>query len=122
MQLNKKIIISKSIPMIFSLSIAWQNPTAESLDNSLYESALRGKYLQSDSFKLPCKNEEVSKIRFVGIVRLHPAEGGFFYLIDNKGEKYFPYELDKKYQQDGLKVRVIALMRDDVLDIYGITN
>lgn len=48
------------------------------------------------------------KFRFRGTVVYHRAEGGYYSLVSNSGEEYYPLNLDSRYQKSGLRVQVFA--------------
>jgi len=45
-------------------------------------------------------------VEFVGTIHFIALEGGFFGVIDTRGNQYVPLELAQSLQQDGLRVRI----------------
>jgi len=54
-------------------------------------------------------------ITVTGTITYIELEGGFYGIIADGGEKYFPLNLDQQYQVNGLKVRVEGKIRKDVM-------
>lgn len=67
------------------------------------------------------EHEEVvvpdNTITFFGEVRYVELEGGFFGIVTDDGTKFFPQYLDNNFKQDGLNVRVTALLQEEVFGI-----
>lgn len=53
-----------------------------------------------------------------GTVRRFELEGGFFAIVGDDGVTYDPTNLAAEFQQDGLRVRFRARMRDDLVGIH----
>ncbi|HZD42666.1 MAG TPA: DUF333 domain-containing protein, partial [Methanomicrobiales archaeon] len=49
-----------------------------------------------------------------GTVTFVDLEGGFYGIIADNGEKYYPLNLEDAYKKDGLSVRYHALVKEDV--------
>lgn len=50
-----------------------------------------------------------------GTVTYMDLEGGFYGILGDDGEKYFPLNLDPSYREDGLRVRFTVRERNDVM-------
>ncbi len=55
---------------------------------------------------------------FEGQVRFVSIEGGFWAIVANGGRTYEPTNLPDGFKEDGLAVRVIAEVRDDLSSIH----
>ncbi|MBN1411305.1 MAG: hypothetical protein JW969_10720 [Spirochaetales bacterium] len=53
-----------------------------------------------------------------GTVRYISLEGGFYGIETDTGEKYDPVNLEDQYKVDGLRVRVVAELRDDLSSFH----
>jgi inhibitor of cysteine peptidase len=53
-----------------------------------------------------------------GTVKFVDLEGGFYGIVGDDGQKYDPMNLDQTYQEDGLRVRFQAKIRQDMVSIY----
>ncbi len=66
---------------------------------------------EEERFKVQRSEDQSGYVEFVGQVTYVPFEGGFYGLVSG-ADMYDPLLLPKEYQQDGLKVRVRARLRD----------
>jgi predicted small secreted protein len=53
-----------------------------------------------------------------GTVKFVDLEGGFYGIVGNNGQNYDPMNLDQTYQEDGLRVRFQAKIRQDMASIH----
>ena len=63
---------------------------------------------------------EISKpetITILGFIKYVELEGGFFGIMTEDGNKYFPEYLEQDFKQDGLGVRVQAKPQEQILGI-----
>jgi len=62
-------------------------------------------------------------IEFDGTIKYIELEGGFYGIVDNNGNRYYPINLPEEYKIDGLNVHVKARIRRDIASIHmwGIT-
>lgn len=68
-----------------------------------------------------CINDDKGKpsgISGTGTVKFIDLEGGFYGIIDDRGERYDPVNLDKEFQVDGLRVRFEAKVRGDMASTH----
>ncbi|MDH4129339.1 MAG: hypothetical protein OEV44_11320 [Spirochaetota bacterium] len=65
-----------------------------------------------------CSNSKENVIKSYGTIKYIAAEGGFYGIIADNGEKYDPINLDKNYQQDGLRVYFEAKLRPDLTSFH----
>lgn len=65
----------------------------------------------------PAEPDPDNQITFFGEVRYIELEGGFFGIVTEDGSKFFPQYLDNNFKQDGLNVRVTALLEEEVFGI-----
>ena len=59
--------------------------------------------------------EKGSVVIVTGAISYLDLEGGFYGIIADSGERYFPLNLDQQYQVNGLKVRVEGKIRKDIM-------
>jgi len=59
------------------------------------------------------ESNDIIEIR--GEIKYINLEGGFYGVVDHNGNKYFPINLPKQYQVDGLKVFIKARLRKDIV-------
>ena len=69
-----------------------------------------------------CRHEEITIrnsyiLTFTGTITYQRLEGGFWGIISDEGEKYDPLNLPADFRQDGLRVRVVALPKKDMVSI-----
>jgi len=57
------------------------------------------------------------QIQFFGTIQYVELEGGFFGIVTEDGRKFFPQYLDNEFKQDGLNVRVTAILEEEVFGI-----
>lgn len=74
-------------------------------------------------FLLPCCVVVVPKtdsntIAVTGTVRHFDIEGGFFAIRGDDGVTYDPVFLDPRFRVDGLRVRMIAVIRNDLTGFH----
>jgi inhibitor of cysteine peptidase len=62
-----------------------------------------------------CGRETVSG---TGTVKYIDLEGGFYGIVGDDNKQYEPMNLEQTYQQDGLRVRFQAKIRQDMASIY----
>lgn len=53
-----------------------------------------------------------------GTVKYIDLEGGFYGIVGDDSQNYDPMNLDQTYQEDGLRVRFQAKIRQDIASIY----
>lgn len=53
-----------------------------------------------------------------GTVRFIELEGGFFGIVADDGTQYEPIDLPERYRQNGLRVHLLARVRDDYASIF----
>jgi inhibitor of cysteine peptidase len=53
-----------------------------------------------------------------GTVKFVDLEGGFYGIVGDDGQNYDPMNLDQTYQEDGLRVRFQAKIRQDMASIH----
>jgi inhibitor of cysteine peptidase len=53
-----------------------------------------------------------------GTVKYIDLEGGFYGIVGDDNKHYDPMNLDQTYQQDGLRVRFQARIRQDISSIH----
>ena len=58
------------------------------------------------------------KVSGTGTVTYVDLEGGFYGIIGDDGERYDPINLSQTCQEDGLRVRFNAKIRDDVASTH----
>jgi inhibitor of cysteine peptidase len=63
-----------------------------------------------------CGREEA--ISGTGTVKFVELEGGFYGIVGDDNKQYDPINLDKTYQEDGLRVRFQAKIRQDISSIH----
>ncbi len=56
-------------------------------------------------------------IELTGTVKYVPLEGGFYGVVTDKGEKYYPLNLPDEFREDGLRINFKAKVRKDVVTI-----
>ena len=56
-------------------------------------------------------------VTFTGTITYQQLEGGFWGIIGKEGEKYNPVNLPADFKKEGLRVRVIALPKKDMVSI-----
>ena len=66
---------------------------------------------EEERFHMKHAESQEGYVEFVGHVTYVPFEGGFYGLVEGTN-MYDPLLLPKEFQQDGLKVRVRARLRD----------
>ncbi len=66
---------------------------------------------EEERFHMKRDADQKGYVEFVGKVTYVPFEGGFYGLVDGTN-MYDPLLLPKEFQQDGLKVKVRARLRD----------
>ena len=54
---------------------------------------------------------------YTGTLKYYNLEGGFFGFVGDNGERFLPLNLDKKYQQNGAKVRILGKENNDIMTI-----
>ena len=54
---------------------------------------------------------------YVGTLKFYNLEGGFFGFIGDNGERFLPLDLDKKYQQNGAKIKIFGKVDNDIMTI-----
>lgn len=54
----------------------------------------------------------------VGIVKYNNIEGGFYAIDGDDGNKYDPINLPESFRKDGLKVKVTARLKKEVLSFH----
>ena len=61
-------------------------------------------------------------VTFTGTINYQQLEGGFWGIISKEGEKYDPVNLPADFKREGLRVRVVALLKKDVVStrMWGI--
>jgi hypothetical protein len=59
--------------------------------------------------------EKGSLVTMTGTIIYVELEGGFYGIIADSGERYFPINLDRQYQVNGLKVRIEGKIRKNVM-------
>ena len=65
----------------------------------------------------PVNND--GKIRNMkGTVVYHELEGGFWGIVADNGKKYNPINLDEEFQQDSLRVRFDANLKEGMVGIH----
>ncbi len=57
-------------------------------------------------------------INIEGTIKYVPLEGGFYGIIGDDGEYYDPTNLLKKFQKDGLRVKITAKLKEDMASIH----
>lgn len=57
---------------------------------------------------------DANAIAVTGTVRHFDIEGGFFAIRGDDGITYDPVSLDRRFRIDGLRVRMVALIRNDL--------
>lgn len=57
-------------------------------------------------------------INETGTVKFIQSEGGFYGLVADNGKKYDPINLEQEFQEDGLRVRFEAKIRNDLASIH----
>ncbi|MFQ5865773.1 MAG: hypothetical protein ACE5IW_11150 [bacterium] len=57
-------------------------------------------------------------INETGTITFIQLEGGFYGIVGDNGENYLPVNLASEFQEDGLRVRFEARIRDDLASIY----
>ena len=70
-----------------------------------------------------CLNTETRKdnqdfVCGTGIIKFFYLEGGFYGIIGDDGNHYDPINLSKEFQDDGLRIRFKAKIREDVASIH----
>ncbi len=75
----------------------------------------------SATLQIGCESEETDFVTFTGTVRWKAFEGGFFAIDADNGERYQPINLPSSFREDGLRVRVTAVERPDLVSthMYG---
>ncbi|HEX9976220.1 MAG TPA: hypothetical protein VGA82_03125 [Dehalococcoidales bacterium] len=63
-----------------------------------------------------CGREEA--ISGTGTVKFVELEGGFYGIVGDDGKKYDPINLTQTYEEDGLRVRFEARIRQDIASIH----
>lgn len=51
----------------------------------------------------------------VGTIKFMDLEGGFYGILGEDGQQYFPINLDETYREDGLRVRFTLRERTDIM-------
>ncbi|WNC69022.1 hypothetical protein RI845_02445 [Thalassotalea nanhaiensis] len=54
---------------------------------------------------------------YVGTLKFYNLEGGFFGFTGDNGERFLPLNLDKKYQQNGAKIKIFGKVDNDIMTI-----
>ncbi|WOH36941.1 hypothetical protein RI844_16440 [Thalassotalea fonticola] len=54
---------------------------------------------------------------YVGTLKYYNLEGGFFGFIGDNGERFLPLNLDKKYQQNGARIKMLGKVDNDIMTI-----
>jgi hypothetical protein len=57
-------------------------------------------------------------LEFTGTVTYIEVEGGFYGIITDQGEKFKPLFLDDLLKQEGLRVRVTAVLRPNMMGFH----
>jgi hypothetical protein len=52
-------------------------------------------------------------------VRFQDLEGGFYGLVTDDGQRYDPINLPREFQEDGLRVHVVARVREDMASVHA---
>jgi hypothetical protein len=67
------------------------------------------------------QRRENARLEFTGTVRWKPFEGGFYAIDADDGRTFEPLQLPSQFRRDGLRVRVIAKERLDMVSfrMYG---
>jgi hypothetical protein len=63
-----------------------------------------------------CSRGEV--VSETGTVKYVDLESGFYGIVGDDGQQYDPMNLDQTYQEDGLRVRFQAKIRQDIASIH----
>ena len=58
---------------------------------------------------------EAQIVEITGTVKFIEVEGGFYGIAGDNGERYDPLNLSPDFQKDGLRVRIQARLRKDVV-------
>jgi hypothetical protein len=65
---------------------------------------------------ISCGGEEKGSIMtMTGTITYIDLEGGFYGIIADSGDRYFPINLDQQYKVNNLKVRIEGKIRKDVI-------
>lgn len=59
----------------------------------------------------------VQGVWYVGTLKFYNLEGGFFGFIGDNGERFLPLNLDKKYQQNGARLKILGKIDKDIMTI-----
>jgi hypothetical protein len=62
-----------------------------------------------------CGEEKGSIITLTGTITYIDLEGGFYGIIADSGDRYFPINLDQQYKVNKLKVHIKGKIRKDVI-------
>jgi hypothetical protein len=65
-----------------------------------------------------CRNAGGELITFSGRVTRVPLEGGFYGIVSDEGERYDPLDLADEFRKDGLRVRVTARPKPDMVSFH----
>lgn len=60
---------------------------------------------------------EPDNLTILGFIKYVELEGGFFGIMTEDGNKYFPEYLEQDFKVDGLNVRVVAKPQEQILGI-----
>ncbi|MCH7505214.1 hypothetical protein IID04_06245 [PVC group bacterium] len=72
-------------------------------------------------FLTSCRGQAQSMIAGVGEVRYMEFEGGFYGIVSDQGDKYYPLNLEEEYKKDGLRVSFEAVPADVMtIQMWGI--
>ncbi|MCH7590511.1 hypothetical protein IIB34_05700 [PVC group bacterium] len=72
-------------------------------------------------FLTSCRGQAQSMIAGVGEVRYMEFEGGFYGIVSDQGDKYYPLNLEEEYRKDGLRVSFEAVPADVMtIQMWGI--
>jgi hypothetical protein len=67
---------------------------------------------------LGCQGESSDFLSFTGTVRWKALATGFYAIDADNGERYEPLNLPSSFAQDGLRVRVTAKERPEIVSIF----
>ncbi len=60
-------------------------------------------------------SKEEKIVAGTGTIKYIDLEGGFYGIVSDDNQKYDPANLDRSFQQDGLKVKFQARVRKDII-------
>ncbi len=64
------------------------------------------------------EKQSVDIIEEKGVVRFIDLEGGFYGIVSDGDQSYYPINLDPEFQEDGLRVWFEAKIRKDIATIH----